>query len=287
MPPIPRVKPYDGPPLFSYGFRPFFLGASLFAGLAVALWLPAYFGELSLPTAYPALVLAYPRDDLRLRRGGRRRLHPDGDPQLDRPFAAARRQADRAFRLVARRPVGDGVLGADRRHPGGGDRPRLPRAADRLRRARTRPRRPEPQSQGRLGARRAVARRSRLPCRGDRAGLRQLRRAHRPRRADPADHADRRPHHSELHPQLAGADESGRAAGAGRPLGRRGDRPLGGRAGGLDRRAERARSSAGRSSSPAWRRRRGWRAGAAGGRGATAWCWSCTSPICSCRSASC
>ncbi len=55
MPPVPRTKPYDGPPLFSYGFRPFFLGASLFAGLAVALWLPAYFGELSLPTAYPPL----------------------------------------------------------------------------------------------------------------------------------------------------------------------------------------------------------------------------------------
>ena len=55
MPPVPRTKPYDGPPLFSYGFRPFFLGASLFAGFAILLWLPAYFGELTLPTAYPAL----------------------------------------------------------------------------------------------------------------------------------------------------------------------------------------------------------------------------------------
>jgi uncharacterized protein involved in response to NO len=55
MPPIPRTKPYDGPALFSYGFRPFFLGASLFAGIAVVLWLPAYFGELTLPTAYPSL----------------------------------------------------------------------------------------------------------------------------------------------------------------------------------------------------------------------------------------
>ena len=55
MPPVPRTKPYDGPPLFSHGFRPFFLGASLFAGLAILLWLPAYFGELTLPTAYPPL----------------------------------------------------------------------------------------------------------------------------------------------------------------------------------------------------------------------------------------
>ena len=67
MPPVPRAQPFDGLPLFSYSFRPFFLGASLLAALAVALWLPAYFGELTLPTAYPPL-LAHPRVDLRLRR---------------------------------------------------------------------------------------------------------------------------------------------------------------------------------------------------------------------------
>jgi len=55
MSPVPRTQAYDGPPLFSYGFRPFFLGGSLFAGFAVLAWLPAYFGEISLPTAYPAL----------------------------------------------------------------------------------------------------------------------------------------------------------------------------------------------------------------------------------------
>ena len=31
--------PYDGPALFSYGFRPFFLGAALFAGAAVPAWI--------------------------------------------------------------------------------------------------------------------------------------------------------------------------------------------------------------------------------------------------------
>jgi uncharacterized protein involved in response to NO len=51
MPPIPRLKAYSGPALFSYGFRPFFLFGSLFAGLAIVLWLPAYFGEWTLPTA--------------------------------------------------------------------------------------------------------------------------------------------------------------------------------------------------------------------------------------------
>ena len=29
---------YQGPAVFSYGFRPFFLGAALFAGVAVPVW---------------------------------------------------------------------------------------------------------------------------------------------------------------------------------------------------------------------------------------------------------
>jgi uncharacterized protein involved in response to NO len=52
MSPIPRLKSFEGPAVLSYGFRPFFLGASLFAGAAIALWLPAYFGEIAIPTAF-------------------------------------------------------------------------------------------------------------------------------------------------------------------------------------------------------------------------------------------
>jgi len=47
----PRPQPYAGPALFSCGFRPFFLFGALFAALAVLVWLPAYFGEWTLPTA--------------------------------------------------------------------------------------------------------------------------------------------------------------------------------------------------------------------------------------------
>ena len=47
----PRSQPYAGSALFSYGFRPFFLFGALFAALAVLAWLPAYFGEWTLPTA--------------------------------------------------------------------------------------------------------------------------------------------------------------------------------------------------------------------------------------------
>jgi uncharacterized protein involved in response to NO len=38
---VPRGIRLDGPPLLSYGFRPFFLGAGIFAGLAMAIWVGA------------------------------------------------------------------------------------------------------------------------------------------------------------------------------------------------------------------------------------------------------
>jgi len=50
-----RRREYAGPNLFSYGFRPFFFGGALWAALGVLLWLPQYFGELKLPTAFSPL----------------------------------------------------------------------------------------------------------------------------------------------------------------------------------------------------------------------------------------
>jgi len=50
-----RRRDYAGPALFSYGFRPFFLGAAIWAALGILLWLPQYFGELTLPTAFGPL----------------------------------------------------------------------------------------------------------------------------------------------------------------------------------------------------------------------------------------
>jgi uncharacterized protein involved in response to NO len=49
---IPRLKPYAGPALLSYGFRPFFLLGSAWAGLEVLVWLPLFYGELSMETAF-------------------------------------------------------------------------------------------------------------------------------------------------------------------------------------------------------------------------------------------
>ena len=50
-----RRRGYAGPVAFSYGFRPFFFGGAVWAALGILLWLPQYFGELSLPTTLSPL----------------------------------------------------------------------------------------------------------------------------------------------------------------------------------------------------------------------------------------
>jgi uncharacterized protein involved in response to NO len=47
-----RPRVYQGWPLLASGFRPFFLLGSLYAGLAVLVWLPVFYGELTLTSAF-------------------------------------------------------------------------------------------------------------------------------------------------------------------------------------------------------------------------------------------
>jgi uncharacterized protein involved in response to NO len=54
-PALERRKKYAGPALFSYGFRPFFLGGGVWAVLVIVLWIPQFMGELSLRTAFSSL----------------------------------------------------------------------------------------------------------------------------------------------------------------------------------------------------------------------------------------
>lgn len=56
-PQTPRLPLWDagGLAFLSYGFRPFFLGGALYSGLAIAIWMPVYFGELTLHTALAPL----------------------------------------------------------------------------------------------------------------------------------------------------------------------------------------------------------------------------------------
>jgi uncharacterized protein involved in response to NO len=49
---IPRPKDYSGPAILSYGFRPFFLGGAIYAGLGILIWLPIFFGTFRIPTAF-------------------------------------------------------------------------------------------------------------------------------------------------------------------------------------------------------------------------------------------
>jgi uncharacterized protein involved in response to NO len=53
---IPRYRSYAGLAIFAAGFRPFFLGASVWAALAIPLWLAAYAGGLVTPTLLPPVV---------------------------------------------------------------------------------------------------------------------------------------------------------------------------------------------------------------------------------------
>ena len=47
-----QMRAWTGPAILTYGFRPFFLGAALWAVLAMALWVPMLSGLLVLPTAF-------------------------------------------------------------------------------------------------------------------------------------------------------------------------------------------------------------------------------------------
>ena len=53
---LPRGLARTGPVLFSYGFRPFFLGASLWAIVAMTLWIGALTGRFDLAGSYGALA---------------------------------------------------------------------------------------------------------------------------------------------------------------------------------------------------------------------------------------
>jgi uncharacterized protein involved in response to NO len=49
---VPRYARYRGLPLFANGFRPFFLLGALQAALSILVWLPLFYGELKLASAF-------------------------------------------------------------------------------------------------------------------------------------------------------------------------------------------------------------------------------------------
>lgn len=55
MPPSPRLRNFRGPAILSYGFRPFFFAAAVYAGIAIALWIPVFSGDIIVPTAMSPL----------------------------------------------------------------------------------------------------------------------------------------------------------------------------------------------------------------------------------------
>jgi uncharacterized protein involved in response to NO len=53
---IPRYRPHAGPILLSAGFRPFFLGAAVWAAIGIPLWLAVYGGGTALPSLLAPLI---------------------------------------------------------------------------------------------------------------------------------------------------------------------------------------------------------------------------------------
>jgi uncharacterized protein involved in response to NO len=53
---LTRVRAWQGPALFSYGFRPFFLLAALQAAIAIALWVPWFLGLVAVPCLLPPVA---------------------------------------------------------------------------------------------------------------------------------------------------------------------------------------------------------------------------------------
>jgi uncharacterized protein involved in response to NO len=49
---VPRTRPYSGPALFSYSFRPFFLFGALYAGLIVPVWLLILAGRFDTASSF-------------------------------------------------------------------------------------------------------------------------------------------------------------------------------------------------------------------------------------------
>ncbi len=52
MTPIPRLKAHAGPAILSYGFRPFFLLAAMYAATVILIWLPLFYGVISFTTVF-------------------------------------------------------------------------------------------------------------------------------------------------------------------------------------------------------------------------------------------
>ncbi len=50
-----QMRAWTGPAILTYGFRPFFFGAGLWAALAMALWVLMLSGQMALPTAFDAV----------------------------------------------------------------------------------------------------------------------------------------------------------------------------------------------------------------------------------------
>ena len=206
-----QLGTYRGPAIFKLGFRPFFLGGAVWAGAAMALFLPMLQGEIALPTAFsvldwhihgllygylPAIVAGFP---------------PNRGAELDRPLACHRGSACGFVRiwLAGRAAVASSGLTG----------PVFTAAVDLfllialgaiVGREIVAEELAQPERAGAGGA--ALGRQRRLPRRGGRLWRRGLRQAHRHRRGGSFDRTHRRAHRAVFQQELAREERAGKPA---------------------------------------------------------------------------
>ena len=116
---LARRRDYSGPAIFSYGFRPFFLGGAIWAALVILLWIPLHAGTLPWRSALSPLDWHIHEMLYGYVAGHRRGLSADRDTELDRPAAGLRRAVGGTGADLACRPCGHADDGEYRRCDGG------------------------------------------------------------------------------------------------------------------------------------------------------------------------
>ena len=98
---IPRLRP-ESIALLSYGFRPFFLGAALWACIAMVLWIGLLSDFWTFATGYG--VIAWHAHEFLFGYVGAvmTEIRFDCDPELDWSLSTARQTTPRFVRVVAR-----------------------------------------------------------------------------------------------------------------------------------------------------------------------------------------
>lgn len=208
---IPRTQPSAYPAILSYGFRPFFLLGSLQAGLAILMWLPLYYGKLATLKPVCACGLAYPRTALWLSDGSHYRVPAYRNPELDGTTAGSGFPLGPAGIDLDRGPGRRVLLAGNRLAPERSNRLLISCCRSGCSSGGNHRRSKLAEPQGAVAGRDPSGGKCPVSCRSPFRRDIRYEPPPRPGSGRHSRHGYRRPHHTELHPQLAGSRKAGTA----------------------------------------------------------------------------